>query len=136
MPSIRPIRFAGIAIAGMSLIVAVTPALARVPHVVVTASPDRLITHVRYDDLNLATATGQGALQHRLGGAINQLCERAMGQDRGSTLLRPAMVRCSKSAWDEARPQVANAVQRARDIALTGSSPIQAAAIQITGAIR
>ena len=135
MPSIQQITLAAIAIAGTVSAISASPALARVPHVVVTASPDQLVSRVQYGDLDLATISGRDALQHRLGGAINQLCERAMDPDRGSTLFRPAMVGCARSAWDEARPQVANAVQRARDIALTGSSPVPAAAIVITGAL-
>jgi hypothetical protein len=42
------------------------------------------------------------------------------------------MHHCSGLAWDGARPQILRAVQRAREIAATGSSSIAAAAITIT----
>ncbi len=41
------------------------------------------------------------------------------------------MKSCDTSAWGGARPQIARAVQRAREIAATGSSTIAAAAITI-----
>jgi hypothetical protein len=42
------------------------------------------------------------------------------------------MMKCDNRAWGEARPQIARAVQRAHDIASTGTSPIAAAAITIS----
>jgi hypothetical protein len=39
--------------------------------------------------------------------------------------------KCRTSAWNQARPQIALAVQRSQDIALTGTSPIAAVAITI-----
>jgi UrcA family protein len=97
----------------------------------VTASPDQLISHVQYIDLNLATPTGEHALAGRVSSAITDLCVEAAGSNRGSTLFKPALVGCSNAAWKEARPQIARAVQRAHNVASTGTSAIQAAAIHI-----
>jgi hypothetical protein len=55
-----------------------------------------------------------------------------VGGNNGGTDYRFEMHRCSGLAWDGARPQILRAVQRAREIAATGSSSIAAAAITIT----
>ena len=54
------------------------------------------------------------------------------GGNDGSIEYKTYMLRCSGGAWGQARPQIALAVQRARDIAATGTSAITAAALVIS----
>jgi hypothetical protein len=42
------------------------------------------------------------------------------------------MITCSNGAWNDARPQIARAVQRAQELASTGHSAIIAAALTIS----
>jgi hypothetical protein len=61
-------------------------------------------------------------------GAVKRVClfeETQVGmQDLG-------FYSCANDAWDSATPQIAQAVQRAKDIAMTGKSSIAATAITI-----
>ena len=83
---------------------------------------------VSYRDLNLAAASDERILNRRVGGAAKSVChtddfkigERAQGK-------------CVSYAWNGARPQIARAVQRAREIASTGSSSIPLVAISVVG---
>lgn len=62
---------------------------------------------VAFADLDLASASGQARLQHRVGGAIERVCDIDLGrdglQDRG-------YYSCAGNAWDTAAPQIAEAV--------------------------
>jgi len=70
-------------------------------------------------------------LNRRVGGAVGSLCREATGGEDGNFMTTFADRKCRNSAWSQARPQIARAVQRSRDIAFTGTSPIAAAAITI-----
>jgi UrcA family protein len=105
----------------------VSPAFAKDRPVVVVANPDVVTRHISYADLNLASSPGEVTLNQRVGGAIRSLCFESTG---GSELLGVGHL-CRNSAWSEARPQITQAVHRARDIASTGTSTIAAAAITI-----
>src|SRR5690349_20105919 len=93
------------------------PAAAKSVPVVVTAPTDRVIRHVTYADLNLASASGERTLYRRVGGEITGLCLEANNWDNGSVTFKLGMIRCSNGAWDEARPQISRALQRAHEIA-------------------
>jgi UrcA family protein len=81
---------------------------------------------VSYTDLDLASASAERTLKHRVSNAVNEVCSEAVGQiDSGRYL------GCTSDAWRGARPQIAQAVQRAHEIAATGTSAIVAAAITI-----
>ena len=99
-----------------------------VPHnlTIIGRSPDQVTRHVSYADLNLASSDGVRTLNGRVGPAVNSVCTEAVGNEDHFT-----MQDCSVHSWGSARPQIAQAVQRARDIAATGSSSIAAAAITI-----
>ncbi|MCH8617355.1 UrcA family protein [Sphingomonas sp. SM33] len=99
--------------------------------VVVVANPAILTRHISFADLNLASSSGERTLNRRVGGAIGGLCSEATGGEDGSFTTRLEKRKCNNSAWGQARPQIARAAQRARDIASTGVSPIAAAAIAI-----
>jgi UrcA family protein len=84
---------------------------------------------VSYADLNLAASAGERKLVRRVSDAVKRVCLYRDGtiglQSNGYTI-------CADGAWDSANPQIAQAVQRAKDIALTGKSSIAAAAISIS----
>ena len=107
------------------------PAFGKVRPVVVVANPNIVIRQISFADLNLASASGELTLQRRVGGAVSSLCEEATGGRDGNYMTVLSAGKCRQSAWTQARPQIALATQRARDIASTGVSPIAAAAIMI-----
>jgi UrcA family protein len=106
-----------------------SPAAAR--PVVVTA-PVLVVRHVTYADLNLATAEGAKRLDRRVGSAISDVCVEANDGNNGSFDFKVGMISCSSSAWNQARPQISLAVQRARQLAATGTSAIAATSINIS----
>ena len=114
-----------------AFVLVVPPAFAKDRPVFVGASPNVVTSHITFADLNLASAAGERTLNHRVYGAIHRLCSDATGGDDGYYVTSFARMKCTKIAWNEARPQIARAVQRSRDIAFTGTSPIAAAAITI-----
>jgi UrcA family protein len=99
--------------------------------VVVYAEPQEGVRteRVSYTDLNLTEQGDHRRLRQRVAGAVKRVCLFENGrsglQDRGYT-------RCSNDAWGDANSQIAQAVTRAREIALTGQSAIPATAIRIT----
>lgn len=103
--------------------------------VVVKAVPEEGLRteRVSYADLNLAESRDQRKLNLRVTGAVQRVClfedSRKGLQDRG-------YYSCASDAWDGANPQIAQAVARAREIALTGHSAIPEAAITIRVAAR
>lgn len=106
------------------------PASSKAP-ILVAAPADVVVRHISYADLNLASAPGERTLNRRVGGAVRDLCLEATGGNDGSFSFRYTMHKCNKRAWSDARPQIKRAVQRAQDIAATGTSPIAAVAITI-----
>lgn len=118
--------------AAAAMLAVATPAPAKSPPVYVVAPSDLITRHISYADLNLASAAGEQTLRHRVSSGVTELCDEASGGRDGSTAYRYNMIRCSSAAWDQARPQMALAVQRAREIAATGSSSIVAAALTIS----
>ena len=117
-------------ITGGSFAIVTTPVEAKSP-VVVVANPDIVIRSISYADLNLASSSGEATLHRRVGGGIKSLCLEATGGGDFSFMPNLWSHKCRTSAWNQARPQIALAVQRSRDIALTGMSPIAAVAITI-----
>jgi len=115
---------------GVFMLVA-PPAYGKEHPVVVVANPDILTRHISFADLNLASLSGERTLNSRVVGAINGLCSEATGGEDGSFMTTLANRKCSNSAWSQARPQIAQATQRARAIAFTGVSSIAASAIRI-----
>lgn len=120
--------------AGAIVVMAPHASAAQHPNLVVTAPADAdlVVRHVSYADLNLTMDRGVQVLNHRVGSAVSSVCIEAVGPDTHSLGSTIANMRCTRSAWNGARPQIARAVQRARDIAATGSSTIAASAIVIS----
>jgi UrcA family protein len=120
------------AITAGGLVFMTPPAAGKAPIVVTAPDPADVVTrHIGYADLNLASAAGERTLNRRVGGAVIDLCAEVIG-DYNRSLTDNVKLRCSSSAWNQARPQIAQAVQRAREIALTGASSLAAAAITLS----
>ncbi|WP_187107723.1 UrcA family protein [Sphingomonas xanthus] len=113
-----------------SLVLA-APAGAQDSPVVVYGEPDQNIRteRVSYADLNLASTSGEKKLNGRVDRAVERVCLFDIGQ-RGSEVIQ--YKRCAGGAWDHARPQIAQAVERARQLAQTGTTSIAATAITIS----
>lgn len=102
--------------------------------VVVYAEPDNVrIERVTYADLDLADRSGQKKLNSRVAGAVKRVC---LFENSRSGLQDFGYYDCAGDAWEGAKPQIAQAVQRAKDIAMTGQSSIAATAIAINVAAR
>ena len=123
--------FAAVAITAGAFALVSSPAFAKDRPVLVVADQDIVTRRISYADLNLASASGEQTLKHRVSRGINSLCSEATGGQDGFYVTSFARMKCGRIAWSQARPQMANAAQRARDIALTGSSTIEAVAITI-----
>jgi UrcA family protein len=82
---------------------------------------------VSYRDLNLASIHGEQTLNRRVGGAARFVCEPGP-----ATINDRDFSDCVSYAWKGAKPQIALAVQRARDIAMTGTTSIPLVAIAVT----
>ena len=83
---------------------------------------------VTYADLDLRQRGHERQLNRRVAGAVKRVClyeSHSARQDIGYD-------RCSDDAWGDARPQIAQAVARATEMALTGKSSIAATAITIS----
>lgn len=119
-----------VAVALVTLTVA-TPAFAQTDPVVVAARSNTVTRQISYADLNLAAAAGERTLKHRVSGAVSGLCLEALGGRDAGFAFKYSMIQCRTGAWDQAQPQMVRAVQRARDIASTGTSPIAAAEITV-----
>lgn len=109
-----------------SLFLVVQPASAQEPSFTVYGEPVRPnAVRVRFADLNLRTMHDQIRLRHRVGGAIERVCDIDLGrdglQDRG-------YYGCTYHAWGRAAPQMIRAWQ----LAMHGRSWM-AAAIVVSG---
>ena len=101
-----------------------SPAFAEPITVIATRDEDRVTKRVSYRDLNLAVARDEQRLVRRVGFAVSSVCP--------SEIAYIQIVRnCRTSAWDGARPQIALAVERAKQIASSGYSSIAPVAIVI-----
>ena len=124
-----------IAVCGATLIAAIAVGAAAFPlhagsrrPVVVIAHPEDYVTQrVSYADLDLAAAPGERTLNRRVGSAVANVCNEAVGGGRTTIEYRS----CEVGAWRGARPQIALAVQRAHELAANESSIIGEVAISI-----
>lgn len=125
-----------LAAGGASLFAAVAIGAAAYPAHAHPAQPLTIVGHsenyverrVSYADLNLASEPGERTLNRRVGYAVGSLCDEAVSEERTGLLYRG----CADGAWRGARPQISAAIQRAHDIAATGTSSIAALAITIS----
>lgn len=118
---------AGLGLAFLALAAAgAGAASARPVTVVAQTDPEVLTARISYGDINLATAAGAALLEQRVGGAVRSVCA-PLEQTRQEI----ALSSCHRTAWTGARPQMERALQRARELASRGSSPIPLAAIEV-----
>ena len=100
--------------------------------VAITAGAFALVSSPAFaKDRPVLVVADQQTLKHRVSRGINSLCSESTGGQDGFYVTSFARMKCGRIAWSQARPQMANAAQRARDIALTGTSTIAAVAITI-----
>ena len=105
------------------------PAAAAPRTVTVLADPNVITDRVATADLNLANADGQRALYRRVSAAAQSVCRPS----RYTSLLTPEEnLSCFIGAIDEARPQVAQAIQRATELAANGTSAIPAVSLAVS----
>lgn len=125
----RNARFGAAVLSGVtaSLLIAGAAFAAQNKPVVVYAEPQEGLRteRVTYADLDLSQRDHQRKLNLRVAGAVKRVC---LYEDRNGVW---DYYRCADGAWDGARPQIAQAVARAQEIALTGKSSIAATAITI-----
>lgn len=98
--------------------------------VVVRAQPidkDLPTRRVSYADLDLATQAGEKTLYRRVSSAVTHVCRESTGPNPNGW----EDMHCRTFAWGGAKPQMKQAIQRARDIAQNGFSTIAPVAIQI-----
>jgi UrcA family protein len=88
------------------------------------ANPDVMTERVNFADLNLASRSDLRTLKVRVNGAVHRVC---LPSNAYSTYDG-----CRYEAWSDARPQIARAVKRAKQIAATGTSTILPVAIVIS----
>lgn len=114
-------------IAGAAEAARAEPAQAPITVIAGRSGENGMTALVSYRDLNLTMAHDARILNRRVGGATRKVCapdDRQVGDNSYSE--------CVSFAWSGARPQIALAVQRAREIAATGSSAIPLVAISIS----
>lgn len=112
-----------------SLLIAASASAAQDTPVVIYGEPENVRTErVTYADLDLAERRDQRRLNVRVAGAVKRVC---LYENNRSGLQDLGYYGCADDAWDGARPQIAQAVQRATDLAMRGQSSIAATAITI-----
>jgi UrcA family protein len=124
----RSFAACGATLIAASAIFAVPPAQAGpLQNVAVVGRASQPFTRqVSYADLNLASKSDVKVLTNRVDYAVRDVCSALLSESFQDT-----MQECAGDSWDRAQPQIGRAVQRAREIASTGSSSIAAAAIMI-----
>lgn len=120
-------------VAASVVAVSSSPATGKSSPIFVQAQPEEMVTrHISYADLDLARPAGARALFTRVNSAVNGLCGQVAASRDVSILTSVATKRCSRTTWDQARPQIDSALMRAREIAMSGRSSIAAAALVIS----
>ncbi|MDV3256202.1 MAG: UrcA family protein [Sphingomonas sp.] len=97
------------------------------PVVVYGAPAETRTVEVRFDDLDLAQYRHEQRLNRRVAAAVRKVCD----DGDGPGIRRQDYLRCADGAWDDAAPQIAAAVERARQLASTGRTTLAANAITI-----
>ena len=113
-----------------TVLLAPSSASAQQDPVFVYAEPSAVRTElVSFARLDLAKQRDQQQLQRKVGAAVGRVCLRDIGR---SGLQDRDYYACERNAWNAASPQIAAAVSRARNLALSGAAPIAATSIRIS----
>ena len=114
----------------LTIFVATAPAGAQERPITVTATEERVpVRYVSYRDLNLARTEDEQILVGRVRHAARDVCRESVPFNSANFGLN---LSCRSEAWLGARPQIALAVTRAREIAANGFSAIAPVAISIS----
>lgn len=113
-----------LAVCGSSILALSMPAPAIGAKPVVVSAPNTKV--VEFNDIDLSSPDGGALLLQRVGTATKEVCSRA-GSDSGDFLVERS---CRKFAWRGSKPQVADAMARAK---LGKSSSSAAMSILVTG---
>lgn len=113
-----------------SLLVAFPASAGQEKPVVVFAEPPENVRteRVSYADLDLAQRSDQRTLNYRVASAVKRVC---LFEDGRSGLQLRGYYSCANGALEDAAPQIAQAIDRAEQIAMTGKSSVAAVAITI-----
>ena len=90
------------------------------PYVVYGQRPGTKLQVVSYRDLNLLYPAHQSVLNDRVGRAVRHVCSFDSGN---IPIIDNDYKVCRNDAWQGARPQISNAINRAHYLARTGHSP-------------
>jgi UrcA family protein len=118
------------AIVVASAAIATTPLAAAPNRPIVVTGPrneETITRYVSYRDLNLASQAGEKALKLRVRKTVHDVCDE-LNPDYSAHDRWP----CQLEAWHGARPQISQAVMRARQLASTGQSLVAATAITLS----
>jgi UrcA family protein len=110
---------ASIAMTATGITLLAPPAFGKTPVLAATPS-DRAVGHVSYADLDLTSIGGENALRARVNTAVRNICARLADRSSGTF----AEADCRSASWKDVDPQIERAVQRARELAAAGTSPI------------
>ena len=110
-------------ISGLASIAIAAPSFAQEPPLIIYGGANVKTERVGFADLQLASASEQKRLKHRVGGAIERVCDIDLGRDG---LQDHGYYACANTAWESAAPQIAEAVA-------TGKTSIAGAAIIVSG---
>ena len=93
------------------------------------ADRDRASTHVRIDDLNLATPAGQQTLNRRISAAVTRVCGDAPVRELKA---RNREHTCRHQAWSSTEIQIARTLDTAgrHEIASASGAPIQSSLVR------
>jgi UrcA family protein len=118
-------------LAASSAVIAASAAEAKDITVYAEPEGEALTRTIKYADLNLAEEAGQRSLKGRVSRAVRFVCGpfdvRVQATQRRE---------CIDFAWSGARPQMAQAVQRAQQLAANGSSNIAPVSIAVRGVVQ
>lgn len=113
-----------------TVLLAPSSASAEESPVTIYAEPNALRTEmVSFARLDLAAERDRKRLQRKVGAAVERVCLRDIGRDG---LQDRDFYACEDKAWDSASLQIASAVSRASNLALSGAAPIAATAIRVS----
>lgn len=119
---------AAVAITASGVFLIASPSAAADRPVVVEGSPPEgaVVQRVSYGDLNLATNDGEKLLYRRVGRAVSRVCDQANPGAHYTDIWT-----CRGMSWTGARPQIASALDRARQMAARGETPVIAGAVLV-----
>jgi len=120
-PNISTVASGGSVLLALGLALAApAPATAQDIPTVIAEMDDVVTTRVPYGDLNLASSDGQKTLDRRVFAATRKVCVYERGSAAG--LGERA---CRRDAYERAQPQIAAAIERARNSALALAAKVE-----------